>query len=260
LQHNIPILQPENIKKSLNEFIKSLENYLPIDFGVVVAFGQILPKKLLELPKFGCINIHGSILPRWRGAAPMQRAIMSGDKETGVAIMQMGVGLDTGPVYDTKKVIISDSTTLEELHNQLSSIGADALIECLPKIYQGEFKAVPQEEAGITYANKILPEDTRINWQASANTVSRQINGLSPFPGAYCELNNNRLKIFKALPHNEEATGSCGTIGRLDKNHLWINCQTGMVELLELQLAGKKRLNIGDFLRGTTLHPQDKLI
>jgi methionyl-tRNA formyltransferase len=104
LQHNIPILQPENIKKSLNEFIKSLENYLPIDFGVVVAFGQILPKKLLELPKFGCINIHGSILPRWRGAAPMQRAIMSGDKETGVAIMQMGVGLDTGPVYDPKKV------------------------------------------------------------------------------------------------------------------------------------------------------------
>jgi methionyl-tRNA formyltransferase len=121
-------------------------------------------------------------------------------------------------------------------------------------------QAVPQDESGITYANKILPEDTRINWQTSADSVARQINGLSPFPGAYCELNNNRLKIFKALPHNEEATGPSGTIGRLDKNHLWINCQTGMVELLELQLAGKKRLNIADFLRGTTLHPQDKLI
>lgn len=257
LTHAIPVLQPENIKRSHDSFIAELHSYAPFTIGVVVSFGQILPASVLTVPEHGCLNIHGSILPRWRGAAPMQRAILAGDSETGVCIMQMDSGLDTGAVYSKQTTAITESTTLGSLHDTLANIGAELLLESIPGILSGSLSPVPQPETGITYAQKILPEETKIDWSLPAHTVMRFIHGLSPFPGAYTSIHGRRIKFFTGRTINQNYSDTPGQIVCCDKNRLEIQCGSGCVQILEAQVEGKKRMEIAVFLRGVDFSTND---
>ncbi len=251
--NNIPVLQPTSIKKEGQAFLDQFLAHGPFDIGVVIAFGQILPVSLLELPKAGCVNIHGSLLPRWRGAAPMQRAIMSGDRETGICLMKMEAGLDTGPVYISQKAEIAENDTFETLHDRLSEIGASLLVQNLEAIAAGRLQAEKQPEEGVTYASKILPEETLIDWSKDARSLSWIIRGMSPFPGAFTKLNGQRLKIFYAKAVQEQTNcQKCpvGTVVSVTKEYLDVQCGAGLLRLEDVQLEGKKRMKICDFLRG----------
>lgn len=253
--HNIPVLQPTSIKRSTDAFIAELAAFGPVDIGIVVAFGQILPKALLEYPAGGCLNIHTSLLPRWRGAAPMQRAIMSGDTETGVCLMKMEEGLDTGPVYSSKTISILETDTLASIHDSLAIVSSETLIRDLPAIVAGKIQPVPQPSEGVTYAEKIKNDEACINWDAAAQEICWHIHGLSPFPGSFTYLNNQRLKIFsaRALPgHTGGEKSVPGTVTHASGHELRVACRDGEVALLELQLEGKKRLPANEFIKGFT--------
>lgn len=255
LTANIPVLQPENLKKHLASSLEQLKSYDPIDAAVVVAFGQILPEIILKWPKAGCINIHGSLLPRWRGAAPMQRAIMAGDTETGICLMQMDKGLDSGPVYCSAKITIGPDENFGTLHDRLAASGAKLLIENLERIISGQLQAQPQYTEGLTYAHKIEENDLLIDWKLPAEQLFNLIRGLSPFPGAYTLLDGQRLKIFKARLFVQADTSSQpGQIVRYDKNQILVQTGKGQLEIEELQLAGKKRLNVKDFVNGVHIN------
>jgi len=213
------------------------------DLAVVVAYGSILPQSILDIPANGCLNIHASLLPRWRGAAPIQRAIMAGDETTGICIMRMDAGLDTGPVLLTREVRIGAEETAGELHDRLAELGGRAVVEALEKL--DTLRARPQAESGATYAAKIGGAEARIAWTESALTVDRKIRGLSPFPGAWCECEGQRIGVLAS--HHIEATGSPGRV--LD-GQLTVACGDGAVRLLRLQRAGKKVLAGEAFLRG----------
>jgi methionyl-tRNA formyltransferase len=250
----IPVLQPENIRKSTSEFLGQLATFGDLDFAVVVAFGQILPSKLLGTPKFGAVNVHGSLLPRWRGAAPIQRAIMAGDKATGICIMAMDAGLDTGAVYSRAAVPIDTKSTTGTLHDVLALTGAKLLVDTLPKIASGECQAVEQEQEGITYAKKITPEECLIDWSMPASAVLAHVHGLSPFPGAFSHLASKRVKIFLCAP--SEGSRYSETPGSIISKHglLEVVCGDGKaLSILELQLEGKKRSSAKDFLNGQQL-------
>ena len=261
-QLSIPVITPEKITKILDSFIADVSQYGPFDIGVVVAFGQILPLKVLSLPNCGSLNVHGSLLPRWRGAAPMQRAIMTGDLETGVELMQMEEGLDTGPVFATKKVTITDQTTLGSLHDELAVLGASLLTENILKIINKEITSTPQTEAGVLYAKKILNDEAHIQWNSPVTSIIRHIHGISPFPGAFTFHEGKRIKIFRVEKRVSNSTNknySPGTLTLVDGNELRIACQDGEIALLELQAEGKKRLPTREFLSGVTMKPGDKL-
>lgn len=250
LKHGVPVLQPESIRKAEDTFLKALGNDL--DLAIVVAFGQILPVTVLNAPRQGSVNIHASLLPRWRGAAPIQRAIMAGDKESGVCLMRMEAGLDTGPVYVRAAIPILSSDTAGTLHDKLSNLGADLLAKNLHRLAKGEIKPVPQEEDGVTYATKITPTDLKLDWSKSADELERTIRALSPIPGAYTSLQGQRLKIFKAKAFNTEKIGSAGELFQVEPT-LRVACGKGALELLELQLEGRKRMSADEFLNGVKL-------
>tara|TARA_B100001123_G_C15263907_1_gene1007668 strand:- start:1177 stop:1860 length:684 start_codon:yes stop_codon:yes gene_type:complete len=217
--------------------------------AIVVAYGLILPPQILNTPRFGCINIHASLLPRWRGAAPIQRAIMAGDNKTGISIMQMEPGLDTGPILVSEDVPISKTTTLQSLHQTLASLGASLINPTISAIQHGTIKAVTQPTNGITYAAKLSREDGHLDWTKSAQEIERLIRALNPWPGAWCILGNQRLKIFEAEVLKTESNSMVpGTI--LDKK-LSIACGKDQLRLKQIQLPGKKVMNIDDFTRGT---------
>jgi len=259
LQHGLKVLEPQRLKKHNNLFLQKLDSLGTIDLAVVVAFGQILPAYVLAYPKHGCINVHASLLPRWRGAAPMQRAIMAGDSETGVCLIKMEEGLDTGPVYLSARLGLDRQDNLESVHNKLAVLGARLLIENLSKIIQGSLEATPQSSSGITYAEKITDIDSRINWHQPTQTIENQIRGLSPVPGAYTFFNSMRLKIFQAQAVNSGAADPLepGQIAFCDKRTIEVQCGQGRLKLLELQLEGKQRLPVDVFLRGVEIHPRD---
>lgn len=219
------------------------------DLIVVVAYGVILPQAVLDIPPLGCVNVHASILPRWRGAAPIQRAIMAGDKETGVAIMQMEAGLDTGPVGMVERVAITPDMNAGELHDRLARVGADALGRALAALSRGTLAFTPQPEDGVTYAKKITNEDARIDWAQSAQAVHDHVRGLSPFPGAFCMFDGpkgaERMKVLRTA--REAGSGGPGTA--LD-DRLLIACGEGAVRLLDVQRAGSKPMKAEDLLRG----------
>jgi methionyl-tRNA formyltransferase len=225
---------------------------LDADAAVVVAYGLILPKAILEGTRLGCYNGHASLLPRWRGAAPIQRAIMAGDTETGMMIMKMDQGLDTGPVALTEKVEIGPDMTAGELHDRLMDIGANLMIEALDRLEKGTLELVRQPQEGAAYAAKIDKAETRIDWSRPALEVHNRIRGLSPFPGAWCEMEiggrNERVKLLRSTL----AEGS-GISGEILDDELTIACGEGAVRLLELQRAGGKPLNARDFLRGAAV-------
>ncbi len=225
---------------------------LEADVAVVVAYGLILGPRVLAAPRHGCLNLHGSLLPRWRGAAPIQRAIMAGDKRSGIEVMRMEAGLDTGPVCLRAETGIAPDMTAGELHDELMQSGASLMVEALEKLQAGKLSCQPQPETGVTYARKIEKSETRIDWSRPASEVHNHIRGLSPFPGAWFELEVNgrpeRIKVLRAQPVSE--TGSPGTL--LD-DRLLVACGEGAVRLLELQRAGKRPLKADDLLRGLNL-------
>lgn len=216
---------------------------LNADVAVVVAYGLLLPPSILKGTRLGCFNAHASLLPRWRGAAPIHRAIMAGDAETGMMVMKMDEGLDTGPLAMTKRVSIAPNMTTGELHDVLKSVGAELMTVAMQSLEDGELVLRPQSENGIMYAKKIDKEEARIDWTRQAIQVHRQVCGLSPFPGAWCEMEIGgkieRVKILKTRVIMKEVTG-----------HLIAPCADGLIEILELQRAGGKAMNALDFLRG----------
>ena len=218
---------------------------LNADIAVVVAYGLILPQVILDAPKLGCLNIHASLLPRWRGAAPIHRAIMAGDAETGVCIMQMEAGLDTGPVLSRKATPIGAEETTAQLHDRLADIGASLIVRTLADF--PNLTAEVQSENGVEYAAKIDKAEARIDWSAPAATVDRKIRGLSPFPGAWCEVAGERLKLLESRV--VDGSGAAGK--RIDG--LTIACGTGAVEILKAQRQGKRPMVPEDLLRGFDL-------
>lgn len=225
---------------------------LEADVAVVVAYGLLLPQPVLDAPKHGCLNIHASLLPRWRGAAPIHRAIMAGDQETGVCIMQMDAGLDTGPVLLRQTTSIGAQETTLQLHDHLSQIGAGAIVDALAHL--PDLVPEPQPEEGVTYAKKIDKAEARIDWAQSAVEIDRQIRGLSPFPGAWCELDGQRLKILGS--RLAEGTGVPGAVLSED---LLVACADGAIQILRLQRAGKSAQDAEEFQRGTGLKSGDML-
>lgn len=238
----IPVRHPLNFKQpdDVADFAA-----LNADIAVVVAYGLILPQSLLDAPKHGCLNIHASLLPRWRGAAPIHRVIMAGDAETGVCIMQMEAGLDTGPVLLRQTTSIGAEETTGQLHDWLSDMGAKLIVEALRRL--PELTPEAQPEDGVTYAAKIDKAEAHIDWSEPAEVVDRKIRGLSPFPGAWCEINGERIKLLGSK--FADGTGAPGQV--LDG--FVIACADGAVEITRLQRAGKKPVEAQDALRGMTL-------
>ena len=228
------------------------------DAAVVVAYGMILPQAILDAPKLGCFNLHASLLPRWRGAAPINRAIMAGDAETGVMVMKMDAGLDTGDVAMVERLAITDAMTASDLHNALAPLGGDLMARAMGALERGMLQLTPQSSAGVTYAAKIDKAEAHIDWNRPAREVLRHIHGLSPFPGAWCEMplegTAQRVKILLC----EIASGS-GEPGAVLDDRLAIACKQGALRILELQRAGKQPMKAEEFLRGTPLKPPARL-
>jgi methionyl-tRNA formyltransferase len=226
------------------------------DAAVVVAYGMILPQPILEAPKLGCFNLHASLLPRWRGAAPINRAIMAGDAESGVMVMKMDVGLDTGDVAMAERLPITDAMTASDLHDALSRLGADLMVRAMAALERGALQLTKQSEVGVTYAAKIDKAESRVDWSKPAHAVLRQIHGLSPFPGAWSEIAGEgaRVKILRC-----EIADGAGAPGAVLDDHLTIACGEGAIRIAELQRAGKAPMKAVDFLRGTPLKPPARL-
>jgi methionyl-tRNA formyltransferase len=252
---NIPVLTPVALKtpEALEEFRAH-----QAEAAVVVAYGMILPRTILDAPPLGCFNLHASLLPRWRGAAPINRAIMAGDTETGVMVMKMDVGLDTGDVAMAERLAITDAMTAADLHDALAPLGADLMVRAMGALERGKLQLTKQSDEGVTYAAKIEKTEARIDWNKPAHEVLRHIHGLSPFPGAWCEMAIDgapaRIKILRCAM----AAGS-GAPGDLLDGHLVVACKDGAVRILELQRAGKAPMKAEDFLRGTPLKPPLRL-
>jgi len=243
---NLPVASPASLKGA--EALAAFHAH-GADAAIVVAYGLILPLPILQAVPRGCFNLHASLLPRWRGAAPINRAIMAGDGETGVAVMKMDEGLDTGAVAMTARVPIGADMTAGELHDALAQCGADLMVRALAALEQGALPCVPQPANGVSYAAKIDKGETRIDWTKPWNAVHNHIRGLSPFPGAWCELADGvRVKILRTT--KTEGSGVPGTA--LD-DRLAIACGEGALRILELQRAGKQPMQADDFLRGTPI-------
>jgi methionyl-tRNA formyltransferase len=249
LTQQIPVLQPNSVRKEQAQFLDSLSAHGPFDIGVVVAFGQILPLPILQLPKAGCINVHASILPRWRGAAPIQRAILQNDAESGICLMQMEAGLDTGPVFIEKRLTLSSRESFDSLHDKLASLGADALVRHLSEIACGQILATPQSAVGVTYAEKIRNDEACLDWSRSSQELDCQIRALSPVPGAFTYFQNLRLKIFSAEPIQLSLPIPAGTL-IVHEGQAVVSCGTHALQLGIIQLEGKKRTSAAEFLHG----------
>ncbi|HZP75635.1 MAG TPA: methionyl-tRNA formyltransferase [Pseudolabrys sp.] len=244
---NLPVLTPTTLKN--NEAQEAFRAHRG-DAAVVVAYGLILPKAILEAVPLGCFNVHASLLPRWRGAAPIHRAIMAGDRETGITIMRMDEGLDTGAMAMAERIAIAPDATTGELHDVLARLGADLMPRALAAAERGSLALTPQPTDGVTYAAKIVKEETRIDWGKAWGEVHNHIRGLSPFPGAWFELEGQRVKVLRSTCG--EGHGVPGTV--LDEA-LTIACGDGAVRLLELQRAGARPMLAVEFLRGTPVAP-----
>ena len=247
--HNIPVYTPVSLKggEVQGEFAD-----LGADLAVVVAYGLILPKPILTAPRLGCFNLHGSLLPRWRGAAPIQRAIMAGDDVTGVCIMLMDKGLDTGPELSRIERKICPTDTAGDLHDDLAALGAPLMLEALRGVSAGTLTAKAQPETGITYASKIEKVDARIEWRLPSVELDRLIRSVSPLPGMWCQWKDERIKILLAEPLAENTKRPPGTV--LD-DQLLVSCGNGSLRLLRLQRPGKEAMGAEDFLRGTAILP-----
>ncbi len=247
----IPVFTPKSLRteEAANQFAAH-----DADVAVVVAYGMILPLAILEIPREGCLNLHGSLLPRWRGAAPIHRAIMAGDSQTGVMVMRMDEGLDTGAVAMGESCAITPNMTTGELHDKLMRLGADLMGRALAALSRGALNTKPQIEAGVTYAAKITKQEARINWSLPAQDVHNHIRGLSPFPGAFFEVDLGgsltRVKVLQSRVSDQ--SGEAGTV----LEGLTIACGQGAIELIKVQRAGKSAMSADEFLKGNKLIPK----
>jgi len=223
---------------------------LGADVAVVAAYGLILPNAVLDAPRQGCINIHASLLPRWRGAAPIQRAILAGDAKTGITIMQMDEGLDTGAILLTAECPIAPMATAATLHDELAALGARLIVEALDKLARGELRAIPQPAEGVTYAPKLSREEGRLDWRKDAAALERQVRAFDPWPGAWFELGGERIKVLAAEISDNRTDASPGTV--LDARST-IACAAGALRLTRLQRAGRAAIDADSFLRGHRL-------
>lgn len=241
-EQGIAVRQPATLRdEQVQEELAAFEP----DLLIVAAYGLILPQAVLDIPRFGCLNVHASVLPRWRGAAPIQAAILAGDSKTGVSLMAMTAGLDCGPVFHIEELDIGPRETAGELHDRLAMLGGEMLVADLDAILGGELEAVPQDDARATYAPKIDKQDARIDWSLTAEEVTRRIRAYNPFPGAFCFSGDTRIKIWRGV-----ATGGSGAPGRVlqcDRDAVVIACGDGALRLDELQLPGKRRVAAHDF-------------
>lgn len=246
LAHDLPVYQPASLR---NEAAQAELAALGADLMVVVAYGLILPKAVLDTPRLGCINVHGSLLPRWRGAAPIQRAIEAGDAETGVCIMQMDAGLDTGAVVSTHRYAIKNTDTATDVHDALADLGAQAIVADLQQLQQtGRLNASPQPQTGITYAQKLSKEEAKIDWNQPALIIERKIRAFNPVPGAWVEYQNQPLKIWQA--EAVEQSGRAGEVLAISSDGLIVACGEGALNITELQPAGSKRMPVAAFAAG----------
>jgi methionyl-tRNA formyltransferase len=244
--HGIPVRTPLTLKDADEQAAFAA---LDLHAAVVVAYGLLLPKAILDAPRLGCFNLHASLLPRWRGAAPIQRAVMAGDAETGVMVMRMEEGLDTGPVLMAERLAIGRKTA-GELAEELAGLGADLMARALAAVGRGSIDAVPQAEDGVTYAKKISKDEARVDWTRSAREIDGWVRGLAPSPGAFTDLNGERLKVLYAEP----ASGS-GRPGVTLHDDLTVACGEGALKLLKVQRAGGKAMAAADLLKGFPIPP-----
>ena len=251
LAHGLALHQPTSLKT--NDARQPILEAAP-EVMVVAAYGLILPQAVLELPVHGCINIHASLLPRWRGAAPIQRALLAGDGETGITIMQMDAGLDTGPVLFARQLLISPGETAATLHDKLAALGANLIVEVLARLQRGELSPVAQATDGATYAAKVDKAEARIDWCKPALELERAVRAFDPYPVAACQLDGVPLKIWRACA--ESAGGQPpGTVLASGADGIVVACGEGSLRITELQRAGGRRLNAAEFLRGTPVLP-----
>lgn len=246
LKHNIKVLQPNNIRKEYTEILAAEP-----DLIVTCAYGQIIPKEILDYPKYGCINVHASLLPKYRGGAPIQRAIMNGEKETGITIMYMDEHMDTGNIISMEKVDILDNDNFEKLHDKLSIIGRDLLLKTLPLIFEGTNESIIQNHDEATFAPIITREDEKIDFNKTAREIYNHIRALSPFPGAYALLDGKVVKIYDAYLKEEFYTQKeNGEIGKVYKDGLGISCKDYEIVITDIKFEGKKRCLLKNYFNG----------
>lgn len=255
LQENIPVFQPLSLKGEVAQISE-----FNADLMVVVAYGMLLPQSILDIPRLGCINVHASILPRWRGAAPIQRAIEAGDAETGVSIMRMEAGLDTGPVFQILKTPIRNQDTSATMHATLAALGAEGLISVLAQLSQNpEFEPERQNDELATYAKKITKAESEIDWQQGANAIDQKLRAFIPWPVCQTWHTNNRIRLWRASVNNIQQHAAPGTIIAIDDRGIEVACGDGTLVLEELQRDGGKALNCQEFLNGYRLSVGDLL-
>lgn len=248
--NNIEVMQPERIKNS-PETLEALKAINP-DIIVVVAYGQIIQKEILDLPKYGCINVHASLLPKLRGASPIQHAILLGEEYTGVTIMQMGEGLDTGDML-TKRTTKVDKKNGEELHDELATLGAELLVDTLVEIEKGTITAEPQDDSISTYAGLITKKDGLIDFTKMPEEIERQIRAFDPWPGAYCAYGDKQVKVWKAEALEKETDEPAGTCVNVSNDGIDVSCGGNVLRIQELQMPGKKRVEVKAFLLGNKI-------
>lgn len=246
LKHGLPVEQPQTLKDSAA--VERLAKW-SADLMIVVAYGLLLPKNVLDTPRLGCVNIHASLLPRWRGAAPIQRAIQAGDKETGVTIMQMDVGLDTGPMLLERITPIAPRETAATLHDRLATLGAEAIIEAIEEIAAGKAKPREQPKEGATYAAKIKKEEALIDWSKSAIDIDRHVRAFNPWPIAETRWNGQQLRVWEASPMDKQTSAAPGTVTATSSGGIEVATGAGTLQLTRVQTAGRKAMPAADFLR-----------
>lgn len=263
LKHHIPVLQPRRIKTP--EAMAELKKY-EADVYIVAAFGQILSQEILDMPKYGCLNIHASLLPKYRGASPIQHVIIDGEKETGVTIMQMDAGIDTGDMLYKKKLPIEDTDTYQTLHDKLAVLGGEAIKEALALLEEGKLVPEKQDDTASCHAPLIEKQMGRLDFAGSAVKLDCLIRGVTPWPSAYTFYKGKQLKIWRAVPVEKiedvkgtVSQGAPGTILTADRDSVLIACGEGALRVLELQLEGKKRMSAHDFLLGVKMVPGERL-
>lgn len=249
IELDLPVFQPEKLKEK--EAVQHILSLQP-DLIVTAAYGQILPKELIDLPKYGCINVHASLLPQYRGGAPIHQSIIDGNQETGVTIMYMVEKLDAGDILTQVKVPIEEEDTVGSMHDKLSQAGSQLLIETIPMLLNGTVQPQKQEEAKVTYAWNIQREDEKIRWSRTSREIYNQIRGLNPWPVAYANLEEQVFKIWwaRVIDEEQEQPVEPGTVLQISEEGMDVACGRGVLRLLEVQPAGKKKMDVSDFVRG----------
>ncbi len=247
LNNNIKVFQPNNIKEDYDDILK-----LNPDIIITCAYGQIIPKAILDYPKYGCINVHASLLPKLRGGAPIHHAILNGDSITGITIMYMDQGMDSGDIIDSESIVIKDDDTYLTLHDKLSELGSSLLLKTLPSIIKGENKRIKQNPLEVTYGYNITREEELIDFNKSSREIYNQIRGLNPFPGSYFLLDNKTVKVYGAeiINDNTFKDKTNGEIVKVDKKAFYIKVNDGLIKVTNIKMEGKKRMDVSNFLNG----------